>query len=264
MYRLKGIVNNLKAKDEVDAVFTTGSHGTTEQKDYSDIDLVIILKENKNSVRSVFTWIDDKFADVFFFDHADLSRIEKEKELDANDMDAVFVSWLKKAKILFDKSGKLSKLVEEVKIGQQIVSSEKRRDVWQKINYNYIANKRYYDSRDPLYREALEMRLLYSVIEVITGYFNLRGIPWRGEKSAVKYIKESDPDYYNIFKSYTEGRDVDERFKAYEKLVRNVFPDGYPLWRTGDTTTILKDKTVADDGSAVSKYWDYLVSGDER
>lgn len=267
MHHLETIVRNLKNKDKVDAVFVTGSHGTADQKDYSDIDLIVLLKENINNIRSVFTWIDGKFADIFFFDHADLMRIESEKEVEANEMDAVFVYWLKKAAILFDKSGKLSKLaimVRNNKTDQAFVSTEKQRDVWQKINYNYIANKRYYDSHDPLYHEALEMRLLYSVIEVMTGYLALRGIPWRGEKDAVKYIRKSDPGYYDIFESYTKARNLDERFKLYDSLVKNVFPENYRLWGAKDVITMFKDQTVAGEDTAASQYWDYLVSGDEK
>ena len=61
------IIEKLKTKDEVDAVFVTGSYGIAQEKSYSDIDLVIILRKNTNKLKSVYTWIDGVFADIFFF-----------------------------------------------------------------------------------------------------------------------------------------------------------------------------------------------------
>ncbi len=260
MYHLDEIIRNLKAKDEVDTVFITGSHGLGEEKPYSDIDLVVVLKENSEKIRSVFTWIDGQFADVFFFDHSDLARMGAANILEADSMDGIFISWLKKASIFFDKSGKVTRLVSSTKDLRISVPESRQKEVWQKINYNYIANKRYYESNDPLYREALELRLLYSAIELITGYLALRGILWRGEKEAVKYLKEHDPKFYSLFLEYTAAENLEARFAAYSKIVKAVFPTGYKLWEESDVITMFNDQTLADEGTQAAEYWDHLVS----
>jgi predicted nucleotidyltransferase len=51
---LDEIIEKLKSNDDVDAVFITGSQTTQEAKSYSDIDLVVILKENKNELYSLY------------------------------------------------------------------------------------------------------------------------------------------------------------------------------------------------------------------
>ncbi|HUD04222.1 MAG TPA: nucleotidyltransferase domain-containing protein, partial [Candidatus Paceibacterota bacterium] len=117
MSRLQEIIEKLKNKDQVDSVFLTGSQGL-EKRPHSDIDLVIILKENSEKISSLYTWVDNTFADIFFFDHSDLKKIETAKKLGANNMDGILVSWLEKATIQFDKSGKLTGLkshIEELK-----------------------------------------------------------------------------------------------------------------------------------------------------
>lgn len=48
MKELDKIIKKLKSNDDMEAVFITGSNSGKEAKPYSDIDLVIILKENKN------------------------------------------------------------------------------------------------------------------------------------------------------------------------------------------------------------------------
>ncbi len=52
MNTLDNIIENLKIDDNIDAVFMTGSNHNSEAKAYSDIDLVVILKENK--IRTFF------------------------------------------------------------------------------------------------------------------------------------------------------------------------------------------------------------------
>lgn len=260
MKNLTQIIKNLRSHQNVDAVFLTGSQGN-EHKPYSDIDLVIVLDKHEHDLTSLYTWIDDKFADIFFFDRADLERIETSKELPGNAMDAVFVSWLQKATIQFDKSGKLIDLKNKAnELSEKISIPKSEKDLfWQKINYNFVANTRYFESNDPAYHEALEVRLLYSVSEVFTGYFEFRDIIWRGEKTAMKYLKENDAGFYNAFIAYTKAANLEDKFNKYSDLVKTVFIDGYKLWNKGDILPQTQDRSKADETELI-KYWDELTN----
>jgi hypothetical protein len=232
MNTLANVLEKLKGKEEVDAVFITGSQGT-EHKPYSDIDLVIILHKHQHDLGALYTWIDGTFADVFFFDHADLERIENSEVIPGNKMDGVLVRWLDLATVQFDKSGKLTKMIEKRNDLSKVVAipkSEKDSFCW-KINYNFIANTRYFESNDPLYHEALEARLLYSVSEVFVGYSEFRNILWRGEKQMIKYLKEHDQVFYHAFIAYTRATNLTERFQAYSKMVQMVFTSGFEFWQ---------------------------------
>lgn len=259
MKTLPVTIEKLKLHQNVDAVFLTGSQGS-DNKPYSDIDLVIILNRHTHDLTSLYTWIDDKFADVFFFDYSDLERIDTSKELPGNAMDAVFVSWLQKATIQFDKSGMLTDLKGKTdELSKKVTIPKSEKDLfWQKINYNFVANTRYFESNDPSYHEALEVRLLYSVSEVVTGYFEFRDILWRGEKSAMKYLKENDIDFYNDFIAYTKAVDLSDKFRKYSDLVKMVFTDGYKLWNKGDVLPQAKDRTKADNKTLI-EYWNDLT-----
>jgi predicted nucleotidyltransferase len=260
MKTLPQIIEKLKLHQNVDAVFLTGSQGN-DHKPYSDIDLVIVLDKHAYDLTSLYTWIDDKFADIFFFDHADLERIEASKELSGNAMDAVFVSWLQKATVQFDKSGKLTDLKNKAdELNKKVSIPKSEKDLfWQKINYNFVANTRYFESNDPSYHEALEVRLLYSVSEVFTGYFEFRDILWRGEKTAMKYLKESDIDFYNAFIAYAEAVDLSDKFSKYSDLVKMVFTDRYKLWNKSDVLPQAKDRAKANEEQLV-KYWKELTN----
>lgn len=249
------IIEKLKSSEDVDAVFITGSYGTKQSKHYSDIDLVIILKENKNNIYSLYRWIDGVFADIFFFDSADLKRIESQIGKYDNPMDGVFMTWLKKADIKFDKSGTITNLKSKADGSEEfIVSAKEKQNFWQKINYNFIANKRYFESGDPLYHQALELRLSYSVIELICAYLALRGIAWRGEKEAVMYLKNNHSDFYGLFEKYCVSSSLDVRFGLYAEIVDLVFTDEYKKWTKDDEVIIKKDFSIADKNDPIASY----------
>ncbi len=155
MSELQNIIENLKKKEQVDALFLTGSRGNT-MKPYSDIDLVIILKENTAQIASIYTWIANTFAGVFFFDHNDLNEIENALWLPSNKLIGNLFSWLKDGDIQFDKSGKLTKL--QTKKKELKIDKAEKEYSWWHINYNFEANTRYFESNDALYHEALEIR----------------------------------------------------------------------------------------------------------
>ena len=219
MSQLTEIIHSLKGKDSVDAVLLVGSQSKDEHKEYSDIDLVVILKEKTSNLQSLFQWVDGKPCDIFFFDGAILQLFLEAKTIPANKMDAVLLDWLDTAKVYFDKSGILKSLMDnkeslkaklEVPI-EEMVSFES------KINAMYVTNKRYFDSGNPEYHDALETKLLQDIYDVLIGYFEFRSIPWRGEKTMPRYLKENDETFYD----------------AYVSCLRSVTPTShYPSSRT--------------------------------
>jgi predicted nucleotidyltransferase len=238
MESLEKIIQGLKNSDGVDAVFLTGSLGRKESKSYSDIDLVVILKENPYGVYSLYRWIDNTFADIFFFDLSDVK----------NATDNLLMHWLKNADIRFDKSGATTKLKKKANINNQVlaVGTKEKQSFWQKINYNFVANKRYFESNDQLYHEALEFRLLYSTIEVICGYLALRDIPWRGEKNAVTALAAHHPDFYALFKKYSVAQSLKDRFLYYSQMVDLVFTNEYKQWTIADEILVKKDLSIVE------------------
>ncbi|MEK7634889.1 MAG: nucleotidyltransferase domain-containing protein [Patescibacteria group bacterium] len=255
MNQLDQTIEKLKSNDEVDSVFLTGSHSNQEAKAYSDIDLVIILKENKNKLYSLYRWIDGVFADIFFFDLVDLKRISESKKIDSDNFDAILLDWIKKSNIYFDKSGILTELKSKAsEINTSQPSDKSKKGFWQRINQNYVVDKRYFDSEDPLYHEALEIKLLYSMEQVICAYFAFRDIPWRGEKNAILYLKDNAPDFYKLFQNYTSATSLTERFEAYSQMFDSIWTNDYKKWTANNETILKKDFSVADPNDSVSDY----------
>jgi hypothetical protein len=131
---------------------------------------------------------------------------------------------------------------------------KEKQTLWQKINYNFIANKRYFESQDWLYHQALELRLLYSVIEIVCGYFAFRDILWEGEKNAIQRLKNNFPDFYKLLEEYLKVSLLKDRFNLYSQMVDLVFTDDFKKWSPKDQIVIIKDFLVLGQDDSRTNY----------
>lgn len=262
MHNLKTIINNLKQKEEVDAVFVTGSQGILEQKSYSDIDLVVIFKENKQQLFSVFQIIDNKPADIFFFDVEQLKKMENDPEISANTMDAILVDWLDKSSIEFDKSGTITTMKNNLSsLRRKIqISNAEIKKFESIINAGYITNKRYFESNNPEYLEALEIKLLYDMNNILMGYFNFKKIPWRGEKNVLRYLKTYNKEFYDKYMSCIRSSSISDKFRLYSELVLTVLSYSESgLWDRSIISPSVKGVLDGNDKKRLVKYWTSLI-----
>lgn len=230
MKKLDGLLKNLKENEQIDAVFITGSSAIGSETKDSDIDLVIVLQENSTKLRSVYEVVDDTFADIFFFTTENVKDLLNQTEVVANAMDGMFITWLQKSKVVFDKSNTTTKLKEKLADIKLIVSESDRFQGLQTVSYSYYHNHRYYRSGKSEYLAALEIRLCQSVLEILTTYFALRELPWRGEKYAVQTLTETSPALYKAWNEFLAATSIDERMKAYEAMVKELLPNEVSLF----------------------------------
>lgn len=257
--QLQRIIETLQTKTAVDAVLLTGSYGE-KNRPYSDIDLVIILAENTVNIKALYTWLDGTFADIFFFDTKDIETLFESTSMAANDaklLGSLYV-WTKKGAIQFDKTGKLTQL--QAKDLRLAVSSEQQAEAWNGINYNYEANTRYFNSGEAAYYAALELRLLYSVPQLITGYFAFRGLPWEGEKLALAFLQEEEPDLYREFFEFAQSSSVEEKFAHYCTMVKMVVTPDFPLWTRQEILPQPKDRPARMHEAELTAFWESLIS----
>jgi len=225
---LQEIITKLSQNDNIDALLLCGSTATEKQTKSSDYDLVLVVKEKPEKLLSLFTYINGLPADIFFYSLADIKRIISDKQAKEGG-ETWLIHWLPKGKISFDKSGDLSKLqsmISEIQCPPDTSASTSA----YKVNYNLVNNTRYFESNDPLYHSALEIRLLYSIVEALVGYFSMRHIYWEGEKKAIQYLEDKDPEYLSIFQKTARASDLRDKFSAYRDLVEKSFTTEYAKW----------------------------------
>lgn len=245
---LQEIIAKLSLNDNVDALLLCGSTATGTQTKSSDYDLVLVVKEKPEKLLSLFTYVSNLPADIFFYSLADIKRIISDKQ--AKEVGETWLMrWLPKGKISFDKSGDLSKLHNMISEIRCLPDTSAGTSAY-KINYNLVNNTRYFESNDPLYHSALEIRLLYSIVETLVGYFSMRHIYWEGEKKAIQYLEENDPEYLSIFQKTARASNLQDKFAAYRDLVEKSFTTEYSKWD--------KDVAVSIEGDFESFWRDLL------
>ncbi len=265
MDKLDQAIEKIRDKENVDAAFLTGSF-SAGLKPHSDIDLMIVLYENSEQLKMLATRIADIPADVLFFDHEDLERVMKAESLPADQKDARLVFWLNKAVVKFDKSGLLSetvKQIEDLKNKVFITQQEKER-TWWKMNYDHLNNKRYFNSDDAYNHQALKLRFFSNGIsDVVNGYFILRGSlekpDLKGEKAALAYLKDYDPEFYRLLWDHIEVTELASKFQTYVQLADLAFTEKYPIWSEDRAEILMKDLSVNKERALV-QYWHELLS----
>jgi hypothetical protein len=228
----------------------------------SDIDIVVILKENLNKISVIFQYVGNVPADFFLYDKADLDKLLSAKEISGNSSESMLVDWLPIAKIQFDKSGLVSSLIKQASLLKSkfaIPVSEKQK--WEAlINATYTINKRYFESKEPMHMEALEVKMLYDISYVLTAYFEFRDITYRGEKLMVKYLKENDPSFHDLYMSCVRASTIEERFRIYSQLVKLAFHGGYKMWDKNIINPYTKVALEPEQREHLVDYWRKLSS----
>jgi len=245
---LQEIINTLSKNNNVDALLLCGTTATGTQTKSSDYDLVLVVKEKPDKLLSLFTYINGLPADIFFYSSDDIKRILLDKQINEGG-ETWLMHWLPKGKISFDKSGDLSKLHNMISEIQCPPDTSAGTSAY-KVNYNLINNTRYFESNDPLYHSALEIRLLYSIVEAMVGYFSMRHIYWEGEKKAIQFLEENNRVYLSTFQKATRASNLQDKFTAYRELAEKSFTTEYPKWN--------KDVAVSSEGDFGS-FWTNLL-----
>ena len=127
--------------------------------------------------------------------------------------------------------------------------------------YNLAQTQRMCDSPDPAYEQAVDLRMLYQLSDLMVDYFNLRGLAWRGEKEAVRYWQTSDAGYFDLFMRCYWERNRVERLRLYAELVNaTIEPVGFS-WDAGGPNFVLSPPTdmTWENLQTARHFWRSLV-----
>ncbi len=266
MMTLEEVVARLAGREAVDGIVIIGSANENELSPASDYDLVIVMSEMPAPLHVALTYIDQRLADIVFFTVAEVDQVLSLAEpVDAVEWVGQLIRWLQVGRIAFDRAGRLQRAQRKVLAGQWLSPASESRvyQAWFRINYNVKQNKRMLASDDPVYRQALDMRLLYTIAEVVTGYFDLRRLPWEGEKAAIQYLAANDPEYLGLFQRCLAETDRVQSVQLYEQLAAlSTAPVG-GLWPDGATAVQFKPDASLQPGmlEAAFQFWQSLATG---
>jgi hypothetical protein len=228
---LSAVIDRLRARDEVDGVMFLGTTGTDEITPASDYDLLIVLPQPERAVSVEITIIGGRTADIIIVSRTCLRRISDATEELTDDEWAV-ARWLATGRVVFDRLSLLESAaaVAKERLGRQPWASRRRADVAQHINYDLRVNRAYARSDDPVYLLALRLRSLHSFLHVVMGWFDVRGLPWAGEKQAVRYLAEQDPEFLSLVERWLAESNVTVAVQIERQTAERALAPAGGLW----------------------------------
>lgn len=242
-------LSRLQNAPQVLGLLAMGSTGRSSFKPCSDYDLVIMLEDNTPSLFTASTWIDGQLGDLYFFHRTQIETLIGGKQVNAESVTGKLTEWVQTGTILFDREGLLEGLKSVAKVQSLTMKAgDAAHRIWFGVNFNFAHNRRYFNSGDELYRQALEIRLLYCLMDLLTAYFTLRSLPWEGEKSAIAHLQKHDPDYGELFFRALRETQLENKFNFYTILVERTLSDFGGMWAKDEGSVLMKNGMSEHEG----------------
>lgn len=260
---LDELIARLSHRDAVDGVVLVGSTGTNTMRASSDYDVLIVINEPALALLVGLTTVGGRLTDLLFATAQEVEQLASGAGPPGHPWPGRLARWLTQGRIVFDRTGRLQRLRE--RLGETPLPADLdggSHETWFSLNYDLAQNRRLAASADPVDRTALQIRLLYAVKELVTGYLRLRAMEWLGEKAAVRYLTEHDPGYLAVLRACLDETAPDRRMALYETLAERTLGPVGGVWKPGETNFQFRP------GSAVSpelldetaRFWESLIS----
>lgn len=222
----------LTKRSEVTAIVTLGTTATGQLTPDSDYDVLLVLKDHKPNFSVEISIIDGRTADILFVAAEQITLLTLKSVQEFSPPELSISRWLSNGKIIFDRDSKTSKAQEacRLKLSDNTPGQHFLADRAQHLNYDLRVNKTYARSTNPLYLQALRLRELHSFSNLFMGYFALRGVPWEGEKRALKHLQQSDPTFLELITSWLNETDLKQRMEIYSEVAAIVLEPAGGIW----------------------------------
>ncbi|MYD95665.1 MAG: hypothetical protein F4Y02_18725 [Chloroflexi bacterium] len=264
---LDDVVRRLGTHADVAGAALGGSGQDSTLTGPSDIDLLIVVVEKWSNLRVGVTWIEGRMGDLLFATTSEIESVsDADLALDVNGWVRRVAAYLASARILLDQGERLVRAQRAARQWPEESPSPFGGDAyraWHKINYDRQHNRRMLASDHPDYVTALELRLLYCLADVFTGYFAIRSLRWEGEKAAVRFLREYDPGFLECFGRCIVERDQSAKFALYDQLCKKAIAPVGGVWRHEPTSAHLRDPESAtpEAHAAATAFVQSLVRG---
>ncbi len=265
---LDEVLTRLAASDIVDGLALFGSRTTDFSHPVSDTDLLILVTHQPVSIFQMLTHIDGRMADVVFVETETADRLlATPNPASAASVEGMFLLKMQTAQIRYDASarlGRIRQLVERDRpSGDWLLPStyQARYGAWFWQNHGLYHLKRMAQSEEATYLTAVDMLLLACLSQICRDYSCVRNLPWQGEKAAIRYLQENDPDYLALLRECLAASDRGRKLALYEQLVTHTLAPVGPVWTPGITAVYLSPPTQdATHLETALAFWESLLT----
>jgi predicted nucleotidyltransferase len=232
---LDEVLARMAEREDVVGLVFLGTTATGQLGPASDYDLLVVTPDGPE-FDVEFTYIDHRPTDVLFVALPMIRRLALGEFIPPG-RERDVARWLATGKVALDRTGELTPACAG--LGRQHDPSSSDEPVlfsrWAQANFNLVTNRRYHAEGDRIYQRALDMRLLYGLFETVMDCLRFRGIPWQGEKAAVRWLDEHDPAFLALFEAALAAVTTADRMALYEELVRKACEPVGEVWGAEQT-----------------------------
>jgi len=247
---LENLVAKLKNNSKVISIIEYGNRSFYNSSGNGDYDIFVIVEERLYSIESLHFYINDIPVDLNIRTIEDLKKEEPLSFIDSS----IF-----KGRIIYDKNDVVHKLKRESK--QKWKEKEDKfteYDIaFERFSKKHVLDKvqRRLDS-DPILCNLLLNTNIYWLLQ---SYFKFNNLIYPGEKKAISYIKENDPDIYKRLKEFYQKNDLEEKLCITEKMTDLVLKNIGGLWKQDEIIAFGINKKVNNLKGKGKKVYDILL-----
>lgn len=256
-------LSRLSALDVVDALAVYGPRAGPIREAAADYDILVLATERPFTITHLCTTIDRRTADVLFMDVATYDAVlDGSRRVPAATADARFMHKMRNAWIVSDRSGRLARGRAAASDGRprfRAPSFSGQYMLWFSQNFRLAYVKRLTQSIEPSYMTAADVLVQSSVEPTLRAYFELRQLPWQGEKDAVRYLAEHDPEYLSLLRACLAAAERQRKLSFYEQLVNRTLQPFGETWQL-DTSAVCLGAPIEDAAQVHSalEFWDSI------
>jgi hypothetical protein len=229
---LDELIARLFRHDGVDGLLLMGSPASALTPD-SDYDLLLVVSHAPPGLHLVLTTVDRRLTEVYVETTARIDQLVSAAEpVRPHSFEGTLVTWLRDGTIVFDRNERLRHAQRLFQRGPWSAppSDGDVYRTWFHINYNVTQTKRMLHANDPLYHTTVDVRLLYTVHDLLVGYLKVRKLPWHGDKAALQYVQAHDLNFFECFQQCLAETDPLRKFALYTQLAALTLAPVGGLW----------------------------------
>jgi hypothetical protein len=235
---LRDAINHLSQHDRVFGALLIGSLPAGALTPASDYDLVVLVEVEEPLWYVGVTELGGRFADIIFVARHALARIQTLDTPVAHDHAlAPVLRWLRDGTIVLDRGG--LRAAQESTRARGLLAppgSDSAYSTWFGLNYNLAVIRRLLQSDDPRYLAVADIRMaVYGHADLWFGYFAIRGLPWPGDKAALRVLEAQDSGYLALFQQFIAESRRAEKARRYTELAALAAAPLGGLWPPGWT-----------------------------
>jgi predicted nucleotidyltransferase len=261
---LDEVVVRLTRHREVESIAILGSGAKGMLNPASDYDVLVVHSEMPVPVSLVLTTIAQRLAEVVFLSADTIEQWLTTETFDAGNNAGPMLRRLQKARVAFDRTGRLTRLYEKA-LSNSWKEEHNQQEMWEAwfyCNYDLQHTKRLLTSTDPIYLMAVDLRLLSGVSDLWKAYFLIRQVPWQGDKEAIRYLMSHDPDYLALLQQCLAEASREGKVQLYAKVAELTLAPLGALWSYDATAIELRTEgdTQPEVLQAAFAWWEDVIS----